>query len=114
MGYTWSGPDDVVAFVDPSQEHVAEVNRPDPVGDLLEADRVLLQGMGDEQPPRFQANGAGVGDPLHDEVPGIFDGRQRADRKSTRLNSSHLGISYAVFCLKKKKKTKKNQKAPNS
>src|SRR5262245_64587919 len=28
-----------------------------------------------------------------------------ADRKSTRLNSSHLGISYAVFCLKKKKKT---------
>src|SRR5256885_8127236 len=27
------------------------------------------------------------------------------DRKSTRLNSSHLVISYAVFCLKKKKKT---------
>src|SRR5947199_1625667 len=30
------------------------------------------------------------------------------DRKSTRLNSSHLGISYAVFCLKKKKKQKIN------
>src|SRR5258705_8398261 len=30
--------------------------------------------------------------------------RSRGDRKSTRLNSSHLGISYAVFCLKKKKK----------
>src|SRR5947199_3513506 len=30
--------------------------------------------------------------------------RGAADRKSTRLNSSHLGISYAVFCLKKKKK----------
>src|SRR5262245_65330838 len=29
--------------------------------------------------------------------------RRRLDRKSTRLNSSHLGISYAVFCLKKKK-----------
>src|SRR5437899_6350346 len=29
---------------------------------------------------------------------------QDEDRKSTRLNSSHLGISYAVFCLKKKKK----------
>src|SRR5436305_2862858 len=28
----------------------------------------------------------------------------RADRKSTRLNSSHVRISYAVFCLKKKKK----------
>src|SRR5947199_2397449 len=27
---------------------------------------------------------------------------EKADRKSTRLNSSHLGISYAVFCLKKK------------
>src|SRR2546427_5204179 len=30
--------------------------------------------------------------------------RQVADRKSTRLNSSHSQISYAVFCLKKKKK----------
>src|SRR3712207_8855423 len=29
------------------------------------------------------------------------------DRKSTRLNSSHANISYAVFCLKKKKKSKK-------
>src|SRR5690242_21596266 len=28
----------------------------------------------------------------------------RQDRKSTRLNSSHMSISYAVFCLKKKKK----------
>src|SRR5437763_7615664 len=32
------------------------------------------------------------------------------DRKSTRLNSSHRCISYAVFCLKKKKKTKLKQK----
>src|SRR5256885_9377995 len=31
--------------------------------------------------------------------------RRRQDRKSTRLNSSHLVISYAVFCLKKKKHT---------
>src|SRR5947199_3486852 len=30
------------------------------------------------------------------------------DRKSTRLNSSHLGISYAVFCLKKKKKSRRH------
>src|SRR5262245_62641509 len=30
--------------------------------------------------------------------------RDQEDRKSTRLNSSHLGISYAVFCLKKKNK----------
>src|SRR3712207_7508403 len=32
-----------------------------------------------------------------------FTGRPPADRKSTRLNSSHANISYAVFCLKKKK-----------
>src|SRR5437868_12656931 len=33
--------------------------------------------------------------------------RRWQDRKSTRLNSSHVSISYAVFCLKKKKKKKK-------
>src|SRR2546426_7814872 len=33
------------------------------------------------------------------------------DRKSTRLNSSHLVISYAVFCLKKKKRTKSQTRA---
>src|SRR5437870_6800540 len=33
------------------------------------------------------------------------------DRKSTRLNSSHVAISYAVFCLKKKKKKKNKRKA---
>src|SRR5690349_23281286 len=32
------------------------------------------------------------------------------DRKSTRLNSSHVEISYAVFCLKKKKKKKSNRR----
>src|SRR5258705_6892458 len=36
----------------------------------------------------------------------------RADRKSTRLNSSHLGISYAVFCLKKKKIMKDSATVP--
>src|SRR5437899_9259909 len=34
------------------------------------------------------------------------------DRKSTRLNSSHLGISYAVFCLKKKKTEKRAADVP--
>src|SRR5258705_9194682 len=33
----------------------------------------------------------------------------KPDRKSTRLNSSHLGISYAVFCLKKKNKKQTNR-----
>src|SRR5438034_8726858 len=41
-----------------------------------------------------------VGHRLGDEAAG----RRRGDRKSTRLNSSHTVISYAVFCLKKKKK----------
>src|SRR5256885_12992238 len=36
-------------------------------------------------------------------VSGAGSGRQTGDRKSTRLNSSHLVISYAVFCLKTKK-----------
>src|SRR5688572_32501590 len=42
---------------------------------------------------------------------GRSNGRRRAvlDRKSTRLNSSHSQISYAVFCLKKKKIKKSNQ-----
>src|SRR2546426_5353723 len=37
-------------------------------------------------------------------VIGETGGQNEIDRKSTRLNSSHLVISYAVFCLKKKKK----------
>src|SRR5262245_64246221 len=41
-------------------------------------------------------------------VDGGLAGRPDADRKSTRLNSSHLGISYAVFCLKKKKQNVTN------
>src|SRR5690349_24933225 len=44
----------------------------------------------------------------HHHRPGE-DGRGQ-DRKSTRLNSSHVEISYAVFCLKKKKKKKQKLK----
>src|SRR5947209_13067143 len=39
---------------------------------------------------------------------GRHDRHQPGDRKSTRLNSSHANISYAVFCLKKKKKDTDN------
>src|SRR5690606_41826392 len=39
--------------------------------------------------------------------------RAGGDRKSTRLNSSHVKISYAVFCLKKKKKKNDNKKNTN-
>src|SRR2546430_6724576 len=39
---------------------------------------------------------------------------RRGDRKSTRLNSSHSQISYAVFCLKKKKDRREPHEAPSS
>src|SRR2546426_4638709 len=49
--------------------------------------------------------------PLRDVGEQHCDRRNRGceDRKSTRLNSSHLVISYAVFCLKKKKKKKNSR-----
>src|SRR3712207_8963918 len=43
------------------------------------------------------------GNPAYSAITGKLSREQR-DRKSTRLNSSHANISYAVFCLKKKKK----------
>src|SRR6266540_6061023 len=43
--------------------------------------------------------------PQRGDLP-VPDVRAEADRKSTRLNSSHITISYAVFCLKKKNKKK--------
>src|SRR5437667_1485533 len=45
----------------------------------------------------------------HDESSEVDLTIRIADRKSTRLNSSHITISYAVFCLKKKKKKKQNR-----
>src|SRR5256885_3884238 len=50
------------------------------------------------------AAGIGVPSGCARDVVALADVLARADRKSTRLNSSHLVISYAVFCLKKKKK----------
>src|SRR5687768_18034284 len=47
-----------------------------------------------------------VGELASEALGEVADGQIFADRKSTRLNSSHGYISYAVFCLKKKKKNK--------
>src|SRR5437667_5824735 len=56
-------------------------------------------------------SGAQLGNPVAHPPQGSGGVRRRdQDRKSTRLNSSHITISYAVFCLKKKKK---NQKITN-
>src|SRR5262245_5615765 len=54
--------------------------------------------------------GASLDDTLNDASAAYFKVDAARDRKSTRLNSSHLGISYAVFCLKKKKNTKTKHK----
>src|SRR2546426_9129549 len=59
------------------------------------------QGFSREAPAELQAQ---VDDAGRDVIPARRGGVPSArDRKSTRLNSSHLVISYAVFCLKKKK-----------
>src|SRR5258707_11632609 len=61
---------------------------------------------------------AGAGAVVSADSAGAENGRVRGylrkqDRKSTRLNSSHANISYAVFCLKKKKKQTKHPIAPS-
>src|SRR5437868_8242233 len=67
----------------------------------------------ERRPPPLHGHEPGRGphhghDPRHVHPVGV-----RRDRKSTRLNSSHVSISYAVFCLKKKKTTNKNRKTNN-
>src|SRR5690349_23096587 len=66
--------------------------------------RVQLR-LGGRRRRRPGHGGRGYGDRRLRRLP-VRRERRRGDRKSTRLNSSHVEISYAVFCLKKKKKTK--------
>src|SRR5258708_16301159 len=59
---------------------------------------------------RIEATIIGPGADRRGKAVGVGgDDLARRDRKSTRLNSSHQIISYAVFCLKKKKKEKKDE-----
>src|SRR3712207_7500245 len=88
-----------------------------PYTTLFRSGRVLAgyrheggRGRDQQQTRRRSAPGAGRGaggtQPVGLGVPGderLALGKERQDRKSTRLNSSHANISYAVFCLKKKK-----------
>src|SRR5690348_18012365 len=81
-----------------------------PLLHLLEEDAIgarrvgrLLGRAGERQQARMEI--AGIELHLRHRVAlGIDGDEDRLDRKSTRLNSSHPSISYAVFCLKKKKK----------
>src|SRR5258707_10731987 len=61
--------------------------------------RLHLRGREREIPDAFHQSCSGAG--IRIEL--LRAGADRSDRKSTRLNSSHANISYAVFCLKKKK-----------
>src|SRR5437870_6731516 len=67
---------------------------------VAEADDQLDAGLAVGEPERKVPHPGTVG---RDAVADRARQHQRADRKSTRLNSSHVAISYAVFCLKKKK-----------
>src|SRR2546427_4803616 len=66
-----------------------------------------LLGIGFRQPVRHALAARGV----HAHVQRTLEAEAEADRKSTRLNSSHSQISYAVFCLKKKKKDRNRRRA---
>src|SRR6266480_5396202 len=76
---------------------------------LLQTPRFMLRlrkrsgtGRGDEAADLDAVGGAGT-KRQPDPLPGVHQRQARhSDRKSTRLNSSHMSISYAVFCLKKK------------
>src|SRR3712207_8175715 len=67
----------------------------------VEVERRQLVGPGDARRRRREVLAAAVA-PRRQRAERQADG---PDRKSTRLNSSHANISYAVFCLKKKKNT---------
>src|SRR5205814_7850077 len=64
--------------------------------------RSPTRGESYEKPPQRLGRAAAGRAALVHEVIIAAQGIGEPDRKSTRLNSSHLGISYAVFCLKKK------------
>src|SRR3989442_11120189 len=64
---------------------------------------ILTQSQEDEVDPRSRRR------PEQGSTSSSWDWVRMGDRKSTRLNSSHVRISYAVFCLKKKKNERKTK-----
>src|SRR5690606_38177836 len=84
--------------VRPAPQHAVHGDRRALPLDLDRAKRLDL-----EQPRHTPVGG--FGDLHRARRSGLLDARRDVDRKSTRLNSSHVKISYAVFCLKKKTNT---------
>src|SRR5437868_10145802 len=70
----------------------------------------VLLGAHEPEREQIRSSGGAMLNRQHQRVLPVAEGERRVhpgkeiDRKSTRLNSSHVSISYAVFCLKKKKK----------
>src|SRR5262245_64813204 len=98
------------SFTSPTPTHIYTLSLHDalPISKLAYGVVVVLFASGllalmaiAHQPEPLPAADMTVGESL--KVGLRFLWQQPVDRKSTRLNSSHLGISYAVFCLKKKK-----------
>ena len=62
-----------VPFVDSAQEYVAEIERPDPVINLFEADAMLLERGRQIEQPGLESDRARVGDALHEKVAGVLE-----------------------------------------
>src|SRR5688572_32728196 len=76
-----------------------------PYTTLFRSDRLWLKTFPGATVTRIEDAGHYLQEDAHERiVPALLE---NLDRKSTRLNSSHSQISYAVFCLKKKKKKQK-------
>src|SRR5689334_24235891 len=80
-----------------------------PYTTLFRSQPAVADDLADRVDQRTSREHSGFGeqreDHVHGDLPAVLRNRCVRDRKSTRLNSSHSSISYAVFCLKKKKKT---------
>src|SRR5690606_23745971 len=92
---------DSTALVEYCNTHAIDVVNVTPTyATQLIADGMLDEGPGQHRPPLVLLGGEAVSDSVWTRLRET-DGTL-GDRKSTRLNSSHVKISYAVFCLKKK------------
>src|SRR6266496_4969967 len=108
-------------LVRPPVESERRRTEPPPHDQVVDLEREIVRDLGGGEPAsvvhelpeggaiREQAHRRRPADDQDDGIEGRLGHLRRdQDRKSTRLNSSHVEISYAVFCLKKKKKTKKS------